>query len=283
MDQLQEAKKAIDEKINELAEELGQPQQQDPNALANAQEAAEKAQEFLNDALSELQEPAGLLQELAERQQDIAEALEQQAGEQPEGQQPLDNPLAEAQQEAENAANELAKNNLAEAIGEMKKAEAAIAEAQQGQEPGQEPGQQPGQEPGQQPGQEPGQQPGQQPNLEQLGQEQSDLLTAAEAAQAAQAALEAAPPLENASDLIEPLAAGLEGQLPPQAQQAFDEAVGELADAIEQALANNAVPSQESAQQAQNALAQAAAALSLAEQGAPVSYTHLTLPTNREV
>ena len=130
---------------------------------------------------------------------------------------------------------------------------------QPGQEPGQQPGQepdssqaknpeQPGQEPGQQPGQEPGQQPGQQPNLEQLGQEQSDLLTAAEAAQAAQAALEAAPPLENASDLIEPLAAGLEGQLPPQAQQAFDEAVGELADAIEQALANNAVPSQESAQ-----------------------------------
>ena len=54
------------------------------------------------------------MQELAERQQDIAEALEQQAGEQPEGQQPQDNPLAEAQQAAENAANELAQNNLAE-------------------------------------------------------------------------------------------------------------------------------------------------------------------------
>ena len=94
------------------------------------------------------------------------------------------------------------------------------------------------------------------------------MLTAAEAAQAAQAALEAAPPLENASDLIEPLAAGLEGQLPPQAQQAFDEAVGELADAIEQALANNAVLLARIRQQAQNALAQAAAALSLAEQGA---------------
>jgi hypothetical protein len=85
--------------------------------------------------------------------------------------------------------------------------------------------------------------------------------------EAAQQAMEAAGPLENASDLIEPLAAGLEGNLPPQAQQAFDEAVEQLIDAIANAEANNPMPAQQASQQAQNAIAQAAAALAAAQQG----------------
>ncbi len=85
--------------------------------------------------------------------------------------------------------------------------------------------------------------------------------------QAAQQAMQAAGPLENASDLIEPLAAGLEGNLPPQAQQAFDEAVEQLIDAIANAEANNPMPAQQASQQAQNAIAQAAAALAAAQQG----------------
>ena len=82
LDQLQEAKKAIDEKINELAQELGQPQQRIPTLSPTLRKPPRKRR----NSERRLERVAGagrLLQELAERQQDIAEALEQQAGEQP--------------------------------------------------------------------------------------------------------------------------------------------------------------------------------------------------------
>ena len=46
MDDLQEAKQAIDKKIGELAKELGQPEGLSPEDLAKAQEAAEKARRW---------------------------------------------------------------------------------------------------------------------------------------------------------------------------------------------------------------------------------------------
>src|ERR1041385_2975234 len=134
LSELYAAKKEIEAKADQLREQLGLPQNDNAQALADAAAAIEQAQKDVSQAMSELsQSPPGLLESLQKQQQEIANALADK------GQNtPATTPLGQAQKAASQAAQQLAKSDLPGAIGEMKKAQGALQKAQQAGPPGEQ-------------------------------------------------------------------------------------------------------------------------------------------------
>jgi hypothetical protein len=243
--ELYAAKKDIESKMNDLRKELGMPENDAAQSLADASAALEKAQKEVNEAQAQMQE--GLLDALQQKQQAIAKALGEQAKSAPSPK------TSEAQKSAQNAAQQLSESNLKQAVGEMAKAENAISAAQSSQ-------------PAQAPNKE-------QPSLGELGQQQNEVRQMAEQLLAAQenanqqAMQAAANMLEQALNDVSPVAAGQMGQLPAAADQAVQSAQSALTQAAAQAGAKKSQPAQANAAQAAQALAQAQAALALAQAG----------------
>ena len=239
LDDLYEAKGNLEDKINELAKSLAQPRPPNPLDLAQAAKAIEQAQNQVSSAMDKLQPPPNALQQLQKEQQTLASAIQAQAAK-PEAGLPKTAPDS-----AQNAANQLAKPNLSQAIAEMKKSEQALNEAKTSP---------------------PANAEGGATQSSQLAEKQTELKKRAEALASSKPG-EAVPSLENAAGLVGPLAAGKAGPLPSAAQDALQSAQSALAEASAQAAANQGQPAQAEASNAQESLAQAAAALAMAQQG----------------
>jgi hypothetical protein len=123
LDNLYKAKKAMEERVNDLKQQLGMPTQS-PSELAQAQEQIDQAQQQINDAISNLA-PAGFIDQLAQRQQAVAKKLGDHNQKSPAKSGQIDN----AHKEAAKAADNLARGNIKEAIGAMKQAEEAMKNA----------------------------------------------------------------------------------------------------------------------------------------------------------
>ena len=235
------AKREFEKKIDDLREMLGLQPSNAPD-LADLQRMLEEAQQRVSEALSELQQsPPGLMESLQQQQQQIADAL---AGMDQESQ-----PVMQAQRAANEAAEQLGRSNLPSAAKSMKAARSSMQQAMQT-----------------------GPQ-GEQTQLATLSQQQADLQRLTESLMAAQEAAppsamqEAAQALQQANNLVGPVAAGALGQLPRMAQAALQSAQGSLSSGAAQAGAGQNSPAQMSAAAAGQALAQAQAALALAQAG----------------
>ena len=291
---LYKAKNALEQKRDELAEQLGQPPSNTPEIdkamkdLAKAQQDTADAQQLLDQA------GAAQLQQVQERQQQLADALKQN----PATQDPL-TPAAAAQRAAQQAAQQLSKGNIPAAIQAMQKAEQELQKADQQPMPAQpeQNAQQPGQQQNQQstqqgqPEQQQAQsgqqgQPQQSGQQAQSGQPQQSMqpfaqqqqrleqaaqqIAQAQQNQNAQAAMqEAAQALQDAANAVGALATN-PGTLPGAVAEPLQNAQMSLANATAQA--NGSTPSNAGAAAvqaaaAQNAMAQAQAALAAAAAG----------------
>jgi hypothetical protein len=239
---LYRARDELERRSDELRNMLGLPPSQTMDALADAQQRIQKAQEEVNRALEELQQaPPGLMEALQKQQQEIARSLREMRQDSPNSK-----PLLSAHQSATEAAQQMARSNLPQALNSMKAAEGAMQEASKS-EPA-----------------EP---------LDKLARQQADVRKAAEALADAQRAAsgssmqKAAQSLQEASKEIGPLTAGARGRMPFGAQSALQSALGASDQGSAQASAGQNTPAQMSATEAANALAQAQAALALAQAG----------------
>ena len=121
---LQAAQRAIDQKKDQLSKELGKPEENKPDLLAQASQAVTKAQMEVNKAANQLARPASLNEFLKNQQESLAKAVEAKAAEQPNSK-----ALAQAKESSKAAADQLKKNDVKAAIGEMTKAQAQLAAA----------------------------------------------------------------------------------------------------------------------------------------------------------
>jgi hypothetical protein len=245
---LYQAKKEMENKADELRNQLGMPAGMDEESLEEAAKRIAQAQKNVEEALSELQQaPPGLMESLQKAQQEIAEALGEKKQDAPEAK-----PVADAEQAASQAAAQLGRSNLPKAIAAMKSAGAAMKQA----------------------GPKPDAQAGENTRpLAGLEKRQAEVQKAAEALLAAQ---EAAPAramqaaskaLEEADKTLSPVSAGQCGRLPRAAQSAVRSAQGSCSRGSAQASAGENCPAQQNAASAAEALAQAQAALALAKAG----------------
>ncbi len=244
------AKRAFEERINELRDKLGLPPAQTMDALAEAQKLIEEALKKVNESLVQLQQaPPGLMESLLKQQQEIAAALQEVREDSKNAL-----PVTQAEQAATEATRELFKSNLPKAIELMKATRAAIAQAHQ-------------------PDSTNSVTPKEILALAPLDQKQDTVQKAAEALLAmqdkasAQAMQSASDALKDANTIISPLTAGAFGQMPAGAQVALQSAQGSTALGSAQAAARQNSPAQQSATSAAQALAQAQAALALAQSG----------------
>ncbi|MGC8743044.1 MAG: hypothetical protein ACP5T0_04100 [Verrucomicrobiia bacterium] len=129
LDNLYKAKKAMEDRVNDLKQQLGMPSQS-PSELAQAQEQIDNAQQHINDAISDLA-PASFIDQLAQRQQAVAKKLATHNQKSQAKSAQIDN----AHKEAAKAAENLARGNIKEAIGSMKQAEEAMKNAISQQQP----------------------------------------------------------------------------------------------------------------------------------------------------
>ncbi|HWI56014.1 MAG TPA: hypothetical protein VNZ22_02220, partial [Bacillota bacterium] len=243
------AQHEMDNRMNELREQLGLGKQDNAQSLADAAARIEQAQRAVDQALTELQQaPPGLVDALTQQQQHIADTLGDMAKEPgtPEG-------VSQAQQSAAKAAQELGQSNLREALKAMKAAEAALKpNATQPAPAGKENGK---------------------PTLPQVNAQQEEVRTATEQLLATlqgaseSAMKEAESALESAGQAISPLTSGQMGPLPRSVRGALQNAQENLAGGAAQAAARQGVPAQSEAVQASQSLAQAQAALALAQAG----------------
>ena len=245
LNELYSAKKDIESKMDDLRKELGHEQDASQN-LADAAAALDKAQKEVNNAMAQMANaPAGLLETLQKQQQAIANSLGEHARTSPAQK------TSEAQKAAAQAAQQLADNNLPDAVASMQKAQQGIDAAQQNAPKA----------------------PAETPTLPQLGQQQKDVrelaeqLLAAQEGVSEQAMHNAAQQLEQALTDVSPIAEGEKGQLPGAAQQAVQSAQSALTQAASQAGAKQKKSAQANAARAAEALAQAQAALALAQAG----------------
>lgn len=226
---LQAARDALQARIAELQELLGQQGGGEQANLEEARAAIEEAQRQTAEAMAQLDQPAGALEQLQERQQALAERLGESAQ---EAENPSQATAAQAQPAAAEASRHLEEGNLSAAIESMQRAEDSL----QGD-----------------------------PGVQAEAAEQAAVKNMAKAL--AEGARPASSPLQQANREIAPLAAGARGALPMGAQGALQQAQASLANAAAQANAGRPGPSQQEAAAAQEALAHASAALALAEAG----------------
>ncbi len=249
------AKNALEKKRNKLADQLGQPVSNN-SEIAKAMQDLAKAQQDTADAQQMLDKAgAAPMQQLQERQQQLADAVLQH----PAAQDPA-TPAAAAQRAAQEAAQQLAKGNLKDAIQAMQQAQVAMQKNNaQATQNGQL------------------QQGGQSsPSMQPLVQQQQRLREAAQQmanakqdANAQAAMQEASQALQDAANTVGSLATN-SGTLPGSVAQPMQNAQMSLASATEQANGStpaNAGAAAANATAAQNAMAQAQAALADAAAG----------------
>ena len=252
------AKHSIEKKADELRDLLGQPPEGNEQALEDAMKAIEEAQKDVNQAQADLQQaPPGLMEALQQQQKEIADALGEMRQEKSTPQ--TAPPLAQAQQAANQAAQQLSRKDLKNAVEAMKQARSAMDQAAKGGPPDPEPqGNQPGEKP---------------PSLGSLTQQQSDVQKVAEAMLAAQerapksSMKKAAQAMQKAGQRVQPLTTGQAGDLPDNAEQSLEVAMEALEEGTAQAEGGKNPPAQMSAEAASQALAQARAALAMAQAG----------------
>lgn len=243
---LNKAKEALDRKINELQKELGVPPD-NTSKLDDLAKALEKAQQDLNNTQQKLrQDPA---QQLAKEQKQIADQLKEKQQQNPDSKS-----LQQAERHAENAAEDLAKNDLPQAIKEMAKTQEAIKQAD---------------EAGDKPKAEANNPQGDKPeSMKDVGEHQAAVKAAAEAlAKAEQPSRQAAKELGQVANNVTDAAAGDKGALPQAAEQALQKAEEALNNAASQAEAGNQPDASQQTAAAQAQIAQAQAAVALAQQG----------------
>ena len=243
LEEMDDAKAGLEEEMKQLAESLGLPSLESPQDLANAAKAIEQAQHQVTTALEKLHPPSGELQNLQKEQQQLANAVQKLAGKPETSALP-----ASAPHDAQNAADQLAKANLPEAIKQMLKSEEAL-KAASGSKTESSTTPTPNN-----------------PAAARLASEQTALKEKAESLSAGDPA-PAVPPLDRASELVSPLTAGKAGPLPSAAQEALRNAQSALAQAAAQASAKHGLPARSQANAAQESLAEAAAALAMAKEG----------------
>jgi hypothetical protein len=239
---LHQAKKEMENKADELRNQLGMPAGLDEESLEEAAKRIAQAQKDVEEALSELQQaPPGLMESLQKAQQEIADALGERKQDAPDAK-----PVADAEQAASQAAAQLGRSNLPKAIAAMKSAGAAMKQA--------------------------GPKPDAQP-LAALEKRQAEVQKAAEdllatqEAAPARAMQAASKALEDADKTLRPVSSGQCGRLPRAAQSAVRSAQGSCSRGSAQASAGENCPAQQNAASAAEALAQAQAALALAKAG----------------
>ena len=243
--ELQLARRLLEDKINDLRADLGLSQKDPSQSLADVAEAIEKAQQEVNDALSQMANaPAGLMEALQKQQQEIANALADDTRSNPAPQ------VGQAQKTASQAAQDIGAGNLPQAIKAMKKTRETMKAAQEARP-----------------------EEAAAKSLDALQEKQAEVQQMAEALAAAQEAAPAgamdaaAESLTKAAQQVGPIAAGAMGALPSGAQGALQAAQNALQNAAAQAAADQAAPAQQNAANAAQALAQAKAALAMAQAG----------------
>ena len=125
LNDLNEAKAALEKQASELAEALGQESINDPSALSEAAAAIAEAQASVSEAQEQLAAAESAANELAERQKILAEAVGEASTNSP-----VDPALAKAAIATEIAAKELSYGDLKGALEQMENAQNALSEAQ---------------------------------------------------------------------------------------------------------------------------------------------------------
>jgi hypothetical protein len=245
------AKHAIEKKADELRNMLGLSPEGDMQSLDDAIRAIERAQQEVNQAQSNLEQATpGLMDALQQQQEQIAESLDEMRQENAGAQ-----PVAQAHQAADQAAHQLGRRNLKDAIDSMKKTQGAMQQAMKSEQPAQST------------------QTDQAPTMTGLSKQQADVQKVAEALLAAQqraprsAMQNASKLMQQAGETVLPLTSGEMGNLPDNAEQALEHALEDLGQGSAQAEGGQNQPAQQSAQSASQSLAQAKAALELAQAG----------------
>ncbi len=133
---LYRALESLDKRMNEIKQDLGQ-NNPDPNAMKDAQKQIEQLKKDVANAQQKMQnDPKTAMQNLAEQQKNIAEALKEAAKEQPKNE-----AIKDAQKAADQAAQEIAQGDLPKAIAKMDQAQKGIEEAQKNPQAGKPEGQ----------------------------------------------------------------------------------------------------------------------------------------------
>lgn len=244
---LYQARRELERKIKALQQELGE-EPQDEESGTGMQEAADaiaQAQKDVNEALAQLQQgAANALQTLREKEQQIASDLAQPLIAAPQ--------TLIAKREADASVGKLGKADLVAAIESMKAALSAMEQGVKINQPNVADGA---------------------PNLPAIRDAQKEVIALAQLMHGAMknassmAVAKAGEALSRASKRIKPLSAGKMGQLPPAAQTHIEAAQEDLDSGAAEAGEMNGQGAQASAQKAGQHLAQAQAALSLAQSG----------------
>ncbi|MBL9166747.1 MAG: hypothetical protein JNN07_03330 [Verrucomicrobiales bacterium] len=243
--QLYAARKELERKIDQLKEELGEESEEESDNLQDISQIIAEAQKDVNEALSQLQQgAANAMQTLKDKQQQIATDLAQPMISAPA--------TTQAKREAEMAVQKLTKADLPSALESMKAALGAMERGVKANQPLVTEGA---------------------PNLPTISDHQKEVLGLAQALEAAMknastAAMDkAAQSLSRAGKKIQPLSSGKMGELPGAAQQELEAAQEELDTGAAEAGEHHGAPAQASAQKAGQHLAQAQAAIALAQSG----------------
>lgn len=243
--QLYAARKELERKIDQLKEELGEDSEESSDGLEDVSKIIAEAQKDVNEALAQLQQgAANAMQTLKEKQQQIATDLAQPMIAAPA--------TTQAKREAEIATQKLAKVDLPGALEAMKAALSAMERGIKANQPLASEGA---------------------PNMPTISDTQKEVIGLAQTLESAMknasaAAMDkAAQSLSRAGKKIRPLSSGKMGEMPGSAQQELEAAQEQLDNGAAEAGERQGGPAQASAQKAGHHLAQAQAAIALAQSG----------------
>ena len=244
--ELYAARKALEKNIGDLKEQLGEdPQEESSGSMQEAADTIAAAQKDVNEALSQLQNgAANAMQTLKEKQQQIVTDLAQPMIAAPS--------TTIAKREGESAVSKLTQAQLPAAIESMKAALGAMDQGIKANQPNAADGA---------------------PNMPTVRDQQKEVLAMAQTVASAMknastaSMQKASDALQRAGKKLQPLSAGQKGKLPPAAQGEVEAAQEDVDSGAAEAGEKQGGPAQASAQRASQHLAQAQAALALAQSG----------------
>ena len=243
--ELYAARRELERKIKELEEQLGEESEESGQDMQDLAKIIAEAQKDVNEALAQLQQgAANAMQTLKEKQQQIVTDLSQPI---------LNAPAtAQARRDAEAAVHKLGRAELSAAVEAMKSAMASMDRGTKAKQPAPDEGA---------------------PNVPTIADHQREVISLAETLSAAMknasagAMDKAGDALKRAGKKIQPLSSGKMGPLPGAAQGELEAAQEDLDSGAAEAGDHQAPPAQASAQRASQHLAQAQAAIALAQSG----------------
>jgi hypothetical protein len=243
--ELYAARRELERMIGDLQEQLGEQDESGEQNLQDLSDVIAAAQKDVNEALSQLQQgAASAMQTLREKQQQIVADL---------GQPVLNAPAtAQARRDADAAAQKLYQAELPAAVEAMKAALGAMDRGMKARQPEASEGA---------------------PTVQAISEHQKEVIGLAEALASAMknasaAAMDkAGQALQRASKKIQPLSSGKMGALPGAAQGEIEAAQEDIDNGAAEAGDHQAAPAQANAQKASQHLAQAQAAIAMAQSG----------------